>query len=110
MSTEQPTATDTVTGEKRLFVTTCWKERARNFSLETIREILIPMLGVLSAIRFGWPTGGSDGAWNDKSIALIRVRLVCGDRYREIKERNMLGTEKSVQIADTDQSALFVAR
>jgi hypothetical protein len=43
--------------------------------------------------------GGSDGEWNEKSIALLKVRLVCGDCYEEIKERNVLGTEgiKSVQ-------------
>jgi hypothetical protein len=31
--------------------------------------------------------------WNAESEALIRVRLVCGDCYEEIKERNVLGTE-----------------
>lgn len=39
------------------------------------------------------------GEWNETSEALIKVRLVCGDCYEEIKERNVLGTEgiKSVQ-------------
>jgi hypothetical protein len=39
------------------------------------------------------------GEWNAESEALIKVRLVCGDCYQEIKERNVLGTEgiKSVQ-------------
>ena len=41
--------------------------------------------------------GGSDGDWNDKSIALIKVRLVCGDCYEEIKERNMLSTEGNTE-------------
>jgi hypothetical protein len=35
--------------------------------------------------------GGSDGEWNDKSIALVKIRLVCGDCYEEIKARNVLG-------------------
>lgn len=30
------------------------------------------------------------GEWNEKSQALIKVRLVCGDCYEEIKERNVL--------------------
>jgi hypothetical protein len=34
--------------------------------------------------------GGGDGAWNEKSEALIKVRLVCGDCYEEIKARNIL--------------------
>jgi hypothetical protein len=33
------------------------------------------------------------GGWNEASEALIEVKLVCGDCYEEIKERNMLGTE-----------------
>lgn len=33
--------------------------------------------------------------WNEKSIALIKVRLVCGDCYEEIKARNVLGAEGS---------------
>lgn len=43
--------------------------------------------------------GGSDGKWNETSEALIKVRLVCGDCYEEIKIRNVLGNEgiKSVQ-------------
>jgi len=38
---------------------------------------------------------GSDGEWNEKSIALLKVRLVCGDCYEEIKHRNILGTEET---------------
>jgi hypothetical protein len=38
---------------------------------------------------------GSDGEWNEKSIALLKVRLVCGDCYEEIKQRNILGTEET---------------
>jgi hypothetical protein len=39
------------------------------------------------------------GEWNETSEALLKVRLVCGDCYEEIKGRNVLGTEgiKSVQ-------------
>ena len=39
------------------------------------------------------------GEWNETSEALIKVRLVCGDCYEEIKGRNVLGTEgiKSVK-------------
>jgi molybdenum cofactor biosynthesis enzyme MoaA len=39
------------------------------------------------------------GKWNETSEALIKVRLVCGDCYEEIKGKNVLGTEgiKSVQ-------------
>ena len=33
------------------------------------------------------------GEWNEASEALIKVRLVCGDCYEEIKGRNVLGTE-----------------
>jgi hypothetical protein len=32
--------------------------------------------------------GGSSGEWNEKSEALIKVKLVCGDCYEEIKLRN----------------------
>ena len=39
---------------------------------------------------------GADGEWNEKSEALLEVRLVCGDCYEEIKTRNILSTE-SVQ-------------
>ena len=35
----------------------------------------------------------ADGEWNEKSEALLKVRLVCGDCYEEIKLRNVLGTE-----------------
>ena len=34
--------------------------------------------------------GGANGEWNQKSEALIQVRLVCGDCYDEIKVRNVL--------------------
>src|SRR5580704_5095021 len=37
--------------------------------------------------------GGSDGEWNEKSIALIKVRLVCVDCYEEINRRNISGSE-----------------
>ena len=33
---------------------------------------------------------GVDGEWNEKSEALLKVRLVCGDCYDEIKARNTL--------------------
>ena len=36
---------------------------------------------------------GADGDWNDMSEPLIKVRLVCGDCYEEIKRGNVLGTE-----------------
>jgi hypothetical protein len=32
----------------------------------------------------------ADGEWNEKSEALLTVRLVCGDCYEEIKKRNVL--------------------
>ena len=35
------------------------------------------------------------GVWTEENNALIKVRLVCGDCYEEIKERNVLGTEDS---------------
>lgn len=35
--------------------------------------------------------GGADGEWNEKSEALIKVRLVCGDCYLEIKARDVGG-------------------
>mgnify|MGYP007135461748 CR=1 FL=1 len=31
-----------------------------------------------------------DGEWNEKSEALLKARLVCGDCYEEIKSRNVL--------------------
>jgi hypothetical protein len=34
---------------------------------------------------------GVDGEWNEKSEALLKVRLVCGDCYEEIKRNNVLG-------------------
>jgi hypothetical protein len=46
-------------GEPRTFVTTCCTDRVKGFSQVMIRGIPIPMLGVLSASRFGWPTGAS---------------------------------------------------
>lgn len=33
--------------------------------------------------------GGSSGEWNETSEALLKVRLVCGDCYGEIKQRNL---------------------
>jgi hypothetical protein len=42
--------------------------------------------------------GGKDGEWNGQSIALVKVRLVCGDCYEEIKARNILGTEKPERV------------
>jgi hypothetical protein len=39
--------------------------------------------------------GRSDGEWNEKSIALLKVKLVCGDCYEEIKGRNSPGTDRS---------------
>jgi len=33
---------------------------------------------------------GPDGEWNEKSESLIKVKLVCGDCYEEIKARNIL--------------------
>ena len=46
-------------GEQRTFAITCCTEQTKGFSLEMIRGIPIPMLGVLSASRFGWLTGAS---------------------------------------------------
>jgi hypothetical protein len=34
--------------------------------------------------------GRADGEWNEKSEAMIKVRLVCGDCYEEIKAKNVL--------------------
>ena len=39
--------------------------------------------------------GGSSGEWNDQSESLLKVKLVCGDCYEEIKRVNLLGTENS---------------
>lgn len=39
--------------------------------------------------------GGSSGEWNEKSEPLIKIRLVCGDCYEEIKQSNLLGTQGS---------------
>jgi hypothetical protein len=46
------------------------------------------MLGVLSASKIRLAHGDE---WNAESEALLRVRLVCGGCYEEIKERNVLG-------------------
>lgn len=35
-----------------------------------------------------------DGEWNEQSEALLKVRLVCGDCYEEIKGKNLLSTER----------------
>jgi hypothetical protein len=37
----------------------------------------------------------SDGEWNEKSSALLKVRLVCGGCYEDIKERNVLDTQRT---------------
>jgi hypothetical protein len=37
--------------------------------------------------------GGADGEWNEKSEALLKIRLVCGACYEEIKARNILGAK-----------------
>ena len=37
----------------------------------------------------------ADGEWNEKSEALLTVRLVCGDCYEEIKDRNVSGAERT---------------
>ncbi len=34
-----------------------------------------------------------DGEWNEESEALVKVRLVCGDCYEGIKERNVQTAE-----------------
>jgi hypothetical protein len=34
--------------------------------------------------------GGADGEWNEKSMAVMKIRLVCGDCYEEIKARNVV--------------------
>jgi hypothetical protein len=39
---------------------------------------------------------GPDGEWNEKSEGLLKVRLVCGDCYEEIKVRNV-SSKKPVQ-------------
>lgn len=31
--------------------------------------------------------------WNDISESLIKVKLVCGECYKEVKEKNALGSE-----------------
>jgi hypothetical protein len=41
------------TGERLLFVITCYMERAKAFSREKSQEILTPMLGAQFATRFG---------------------------------------------------------
>ena len=38
------------------------------------------------------------GEWNEKSEALITVRLVCGECYEEIRARNILGIEASERV------------
>ena len=80
-----------MTGAKRSFVITCCMDLSKAFSRPlTIPQIPIQMLGARSASRFGSTMGASG---NETSEALIKVRLVCGDCYEEIKERNVLGTE-----------------
>ena len=37
---------------------------------------------------------GADGEWNQKSERLLRVRLVCGHCYEEIKGKNVLDAER----------------
>jgi hypothetical protein len=32
--------------------------------------------------------GGNSGEWNEASEALIKIKLICGDCYEEIKRRN----------------------
>jgi hypothetical protein len=39
--------------------------------------------------------GGADGEWNDESMALMNIKLVCGDCYQEIRARNALPTDGS---------------
>jgi hypothetical protein len=36
------------------------------------------------------------GDWNNESEALITIRVVCGDCYEEIRDRNLPGTEHRV--------------
>jgi hypothetical protein len=38
------------------------------------------------------------GVWNEENEALIRIKLVCGDCYEEIKAKNLLGTEENLSI------------
>lgn len=40
----------------------------------------------------------SSGEWNEKSIALLKIRLVCGGCYEEIRGRNLLGEEGSSSV------------
>ena len=36
------------------------------------------------------------GVWNQQSEELITVRVVCGGCYEEIKQRNIIETEKNI--------------
>jgi hypothetical protein len=47
-------------------------------------------------IRSAYP--GANGEWNEKSEALLKVRLVCGDCYEEIKLRNVQRTEGAISV------------
>jgi hypothetical protein len=70
-------------------------ELARDFSRPMTQGIRTPTLGSkCEQIRSAY--AGADGEWNEKSEALLKVRLLCGDCYEEIKTRNILSTE-SVQ-------------
>jgi len=39
--------------------------------------------------------GGTSGEWNEKSEALLTLKLVCGDCYEEIRRLNLLDSESS---------------
>jgi hypothetical protein len=42
--------------------------------------------------------GGASGEWNEASEALIKVRLVCGDCYEEIKQKNSLSPQSGTRV------------
>ena len=92
------TVTGTVTSERRSSAITCWTEYARVFSPVMNREILIPMRGARSAKSVRSTYAGADGEWDEKSQTLIKVRLVCGDCYQEIKLRNVPSTEGTISV------------
>jgi hypothetical protein len=86
---------DMVTGEKHLFVITSCMERTKGSSLPMSPENPHPDAWCSACEQIRLAHAGVEREWNERSEALIKIRLVCGDYYEEIKARNARGAPQT---------------
>ena len=87
------TAADTVTGGKRLSVIILLHGTRQGFFSDDEPGNPHPDAWCSQCEDIRVTHAGADGGWNEESEALIKIRLVCGDCYEEIKGRNILSRE-----------------